>query len=79
LGDPKFVKRFVQAARPGYYARVLAEGLLQPGPAQWEPSHHLTGVEMFHMLLGKTDESQLRRALDAPIGERFREAFASKL
>ncbi len=73
VGDPKFVKRFARAGRPGYYARVLHEGLLQPGPVQWEHSAHLTGLEVFHLLLGKNGD--LRRALEAPLAERVRASF----
>lgn len=31
MGDPKFVKTFLRAGRPGAYARVLAEGTLTAG------------------------------------------------
>lgn len=31
MGDPKFVKRYMKAARPGAYARVLREGAVQAG------------------------------------------------
>jgi MOSC domain-containing protein YiiM len=33
MTDPKFVKRYTQAARPGAYARVLREGAVRVGEA----------------------------------------------
>ncbi len=33
VGDPKFVKRFARAGRPGAYLRVLADGSVGAGDA----------------------------------------------
>jgi MOSC domain-containing protein YiiM len=33
FGDQRFVARFLKAGRPGFYCRVLKEGLIEPGQA----------------------------------------------
>lgn len=33
FGDPRMLKRFVQASRPGAYLRIVAEGTISPGDA----------------------------------------------
>ncbi|MCS6760207.1 MAG: MOSC domain-containing protein [Candidatus Devosia euplotis] len=38
MGDPKFVKRFHQAGRPGAYCRTIRPGVLHAGePVRHEP------------------------------------------
>lgn len=75
MEDPRFVKRFAQADRPGYYARVLSPGTLQPGTVEWQSSSHLTGLEVYRMLLGKSTPEQRQQALAAPLAERLRAAL----
>lgn len=54
MGDPQFVKRFRQARRPGFYARVLVEGQVRAGdgvkrrPAQTETPTILDLFERFY-------------------------------
>ncbi len=49
VDDPRFVKRFQKALRPGAYLRIIEEGALQAGDAIdviERPSHHLTMREL---------------------------------
>lgn len=74
-GDPGFVKRFARAERPGYYARVLRGGNLEPGPVEWTSSEHVTGLEVFRIMLGDRDQDLIAKSLQAPLAERIRDAF----
>jgi MOSC domain-containing protein YiiM len=45
IGEPKFIKRFAAARRPGAYLRILQEGELAAGDAVevvWRPEHDIT-------------------------------------
>jgi MOSC domain-containing protein YiiM len=45
MGDPRFLKRFAQALRPGSYFSIIAEGRVAAGDTIdviWRPAHHLT-------------------------------------
>ena len=45
FGDPKMLKRFAAARRPGAYLRIMKEGRLEAGDAVqpvWCPAHDLT-------------------------------------
>ncbi len=70
MGDPKFLRRFVVANRPGVYCRVLETGAVQVG-AEVElvpyPGQPYTVGEMFRHTYTKTDEETLRRALTTPM------------
>ncbi|RDI96127.1 MOSC domain-containing protein [Meiothermus sp. QL-1] len=83
MGDPGFVRRFRQARRPGFYARVLAEGWLRPGqpiekiPA---PAHWPTVEGLFQLWYDPAPSpEQLRAAMAAPLAARFRAAMARRL
>lgn len=83
MEDAGFVKRFVKARRPGFYARVLREGQVGRGdlvtflPVDGEaPSIG----ELFDLHFDKTpDPEQVRAALQAPLAERFRKELEGML
>jgi MOSC domain-containing protein YiiM len=79
MGDRRFVKRFVQAQRPGVYARVINIGELRVGDkVSLIPTseNHPTVIELYDLWLSKERNPQLlRRGLDAPIAARARSAF----
>jgi MOSC domain-containing protein YiiM len=50
VGDQRFVARFARRRRPGFYCRVLQEGLIEPGqPIEVieQAEAHLTVAESF--------------------------------
>ncbi len=76
MADPKFVKKFRQAERPGLYCRVIQPGMLQVGEAarvqKWA-GESLTVLEMFRNYYEKDkSEEMVRRQLRAPICIRSR-------
>lgn len=79
MGDPGFVKHFVQARRPGVYARVLAPGTLAAGdPVTFLPTPHpypevLAIFDLWHSK--ERDPALLEAGLAAPLAERARAAF----
>jgi MOSC domain-containing protein YiiM len=83
MNDVEFVKKFRQAARPGFYARVLGSGRVQQG----DPIHKIpaptafpTLTEVFHLWYDKTPEAaQLRWILTAPLAKRARGVYAERL
>ena len=83
MGDPKFVRRFHQAGRPGAYCRVIAEGAVHAG----QPVRHArfagerTTVAELMALDGVRDPDPaiLRRALTAPVHYKMRVDFEEKL
>lgn len=83
MNDPQFVKKFRQAQRPGFYARVLEAGSVQPNlPIQKlsASAHNVTLVEAFNLWYDKTpDAAKLRRILMAPLAERARAVYAERL
>lgn len=82
-GDPKFVRRFVEAARPGAYARVLAPGTLAPKDlfeVILAPDSHPTIGALFALWHSdRSDLALIRSALASPIAVRTRAAFESWL
>ncbi len=79
MEDPGFVKRFVQAQRPGAYGRVLQAGVVQVDefvkfmPA---PENYPTLVEVFNIWYAKErDPELLHRGLASPLAERAKGAF----
>ncbi len=83
MGDPNFVKKFRQAGRPGFYARVLEEGQVQRGQSVEKiaaPTHNATLVEVFDLWYDKTpDAARLRWVLSTPLAERARRVYAERL
>ena len=76
MADPKFVKKFRQAERPGLYCRVIQPGMLPVGePVRVEKSagEGLSVLEMFRNYYEKDkSEEMIRRQLRAPICIRSR-------
>jgi MOSC domain-containing protein YiiM len=76
MGDPRFLRRFVLANRPGVYCRVIETGAIQVGAEvvlEPYPGEPYTIAEMFRNTYTKADEDTLRRALSTPLhrGARF--------
>jgi MOSC domain-containing protein YiiM len=80
MADPRFVKRYTKAARPGAYARVLKSGTLSAGdPVQYTA---YTGVRLTMPELLRTFERKLAgeeraRYLSTPINGRIRDLLES--
>src|SRR3954464_10788750 len=67
LGDPRFVKRFAKALRPGAYTRVIEEGEIAAGDSVEvveRPDHEVTVRLIAEAYL--SDHSLAGRLLDAP-------------
>lgn len=82
MDDPKFVKRFRNARRPGFYARVIEPGHVGIGDSIRKISSgnaYLTLDEMFELHYQKPSQEALARLLEAPISERNREYYAGLL
>jgi MOSC domain-containing protein YiiM len=77
--DPRMLKRFVQASRPGAYFRIVTEGELGAGdPIEivHRPDHGVTVSLVSDAFL--LDHSLLPRALEAPeLAEALREMVAA--
>lgn len=80
MDDPKFVKRYTKAARPGAYARVLRPGLLTAGnhvaytPYQGE---RITMPELMRTYGKRLDGEERQRFLSAPIHFKLRDFLNS--
>jgi MOSC domain-containing protein YiiM len=76
MGDPKFVKKYRSAERPGLYCRVIREGTLQAGDTVIHKpftGESVMVIELFRDYYRKNkDEETLRRFLRAPIAIRAR-------
>jgi len=83
MNDTGFVRKFRQAERPGFYARVLEGGPVTPHQAIEKiaaPSSYITLNEVFGLWYEKNpDPAQLRWALSAPLAARARAVFAERL
>jgi MOSC domain-containing protein YiiM len=79
MGDATFVQHFIQAQRPGVYARVLENGDLQVGDSVDilpTPNNFPTVLELYELWHAKKRDSKLLyRGLEAPIAQRARTAF----
>jgi MOSC domain-containing protein YiiM len=67
FGDPRMLKRFAGARRPGAYLRIAEEGELAAGdPVKiaWRPAHDLSIAAFAHAYL--EDRSALPRLLEVP-------------
>ena len=76
MEDAKFVERFRDVGRPGFYCRVIAEGDVHAGDAVFRRNFagdRVTVVELFHDHYAPLHpEAVLRRYLAAPLSERLR-------
>lgn len=83
MGDPGFVKKFRQARRPGFYARVLAEGKVRAGDEVGRVlarTNTPTVLDLFELFYDRSpDPERLRRALSAPVAHRDREEYEEQL
>lgn len=79
MGDPQWVKRFRAAERPGFYCRVLREGMIQAGNDVTVKAYEgetLSLVQMYRDFYDKNkSEETIRKHLNAPIAIRAREAL----
>jgi MOSC domain-containing protein YiiM len=83
MNDPGFVKKFQQAQRPGFYARVIEVGQIQCNQSIEKiaaPAHHPSLVEVFNLWYHKApDAARLRWVLTVPLAARLRAAYAERL
>ncbi|MEO5805918.1 MOSC domain-containing protein [Devosia sp.] len=83
MGDPKWVKRFHQAGRPGAYCRVLTIGAVSAGmEVTYTPfaGERVTVCELMALDGARSlDPAFLRRALQTPIRERTRFKYEERL
>lgn len=83
MDDPRFVKRFRAAERPGLYCRVLKEGNVQAGDevrVEAYSGETLSLIEMYRDYYEKDkSEKTLRRHLSAPIAIRARAEIEADL
>jgi MOSC domain-containing protein YiiM len=74
FGDPRMLKRFAAARRPGAYLRIVEEGRLEAGDSVERvsrPDHDLTIEAFAHAYL--SDHSQLPRLLIPEVSEDWQE------
>lgn len=83
MGDPRWVKRFQRANRPGAYCRVIEEGVVEAGIAvAFTPyAGERTSVSELMAYEGQkhTDRDFLRRVLAAPVHYKMRADFEQRL
>lgn len=84
MGDPKWVKQFAKARRPGAYARVLHEGSVHPGNTVAYTPFPGTKVRLRETMAldghsHELDEATLRWALSAPIHMKTRAKYEARL
>ncbi|WP_105424721.1 MOSC domain-containing protein [Neorhizobium tomejilense] len=78
MGDPKFLKTYSKAARPGIYCRVVKPGMVSPGDLVRHELYAGDRVMIAEMLaaVGRNlSETERARFLSAPIGHRWRPTF----
>ncbi|KQW32099.1 molybdenum cofactor biosysynthesis protein [Rhizobium sp. Root274] len=78
MGDPKIVKRYTQAARPGAYARVLQGGMVEAGqPVTYTAyvGERVTMADMMATYGRKLSVADRARYLSAPVHYKTREAI----
>jgi len=70
MGDPRFVRDFLQANRSGFYFKVIEEGAIEPGDKieqVGEDGYGLTIDEVVRLYTTeKSNQELLRKAVDAP-------------
>ena len=79
MGDPKFVKRFADAVKPGAYARVISEGKVQAGNevTLTRTTHDYSDIhEIFtEWHAAKKSTEVLEKALNSPISSHHRKSI----
>jgi len=83
MGDPKWVKTFHRAGRPGAYCRVIAEGAVEAGMDvgyQGFAGEKVTISELMALDgVREIPQATLERALRAPVHYKMREDFEARL
>lgn len=82
MGDTGFVKAFVEANRPGFYARVLSTGKISEGEAGEfsEPTEHdVSIVQLYQASYRRLAREEIERFLSVPIDVRTRTKFEARL
>jgi len=75
MDDPRFVKRYTKAGRPGIYCRVLGNGIAEAGMAvEYRPfsGAKVTMPEMMETFGRKLSTEDRERYLAAPIHHKLR-------
>ncbi|CDZ48853.1 MOSC domain-containing protein [Neorhizobium galegae] len=78
MGDPKFLKTYTKAGRPGIYCRVVKPGMVSPGdPVRHElyAGERVMIAEMLAVVGRALSDAERARFLAAPIGRRWRPTF----
>ncbi|MCA2411883.1 MOSC domain-containing protein [Rhizobium leguminosarum] len=79
MADPKFVKRYTGAARPGIYCRVVTGGVAETGtPVEYQPfpGERVTMPELMETFGRRLSEADRERYLAAPIHYKLRAMLA---
>lgn len=82
MGDTGFLKKFIEANRPGFYARVLRTGELSSGDRftfEEPDDHNVSIVELYQAAYRKLGADELARFLAVPIDARTRASFEAAL
>lgn len=82
MGDSNFVKDFLRAERPGFYARVIRPGIVSAGDElalEETDLDSVTTVQLYRDMQKQLSEAELQRYLALPINVRVREDFAKQL
>ena len=82
MGDKLFPKKFIGAALPGIYCRVLETGSVALGESftvEKYDGDRISTVQFFKDWLGKMSADDMRRYLDVPIDIRSRLALLERL
>ncbi|NGO65057.1 MOSC domain-containing protein [Rhizobium daejeonense] len=80
MGDPKFVRRYAAALRPGIYCRVIAGGMLEAGEPVTYQSYdgpHVLLPALMVAIANRPDDTTRERLLEAPLAHRFRAMLES--
>jgi MOSC domain-containing protein YiiM len=78
MGDPKIVKRYTKAARPGAYARVLKGGMVEASQAVVYIPHdgeRVTMAEMMATYGRRLSDTDRARYLSVPVHYKTRDAI----
>lgn len=78
MGDPGFARRFMDAARPGFYCRVLRDGVIQAGDETTYAPFQGPAVTMPELLrtYGRNlSDADRARNLATPISDKLRAAL----